>query len=309
MRLYLGTDEGLAAFDGQEEEWHPRYLRLQEHSITAVKAVGDRIWVGTTDGAWHSINGGATWSPADTGLDPCHVRWLAIDPDEPDVVFLGTEPASVLISRDAGKTWVEAPDVPRLRDEHGWSLPYSDAAGCIRGFSLAGTRVYAAAEVGGVLRSDDGGNTWRLLDGDVHPDVHDVTTSYRDPDLVYAATGGGRYRSSDGGNSWELVGDGYTRAILTDPETPGVVLAGPARYVGAMGRVERSIDGGDTWMLASDGFTIPMSSMVERFADVGSHVLAVIADGTLYIAKRGVWIWHPLDLGVPPVRAAAFSAE
>lgn len=308
MRLYLGTEEGLAAFEGQEAEWRPRYLRLQSHRITAVAARGEVLWVGTTHGVWRSSNGGATWSPAVTGLGERHVRALAIRPQARDTVLVGTEPAAVLITRDGGETWGEAPDVARLRDEHGWSLPYSPAAGCIRGFTLAGDRAYAAAEVGGVLRSDDAGRTWRLLEGDVHPDVHDVAGHHNDPDTVLAATGGGRYRSQDGGESWDLIGDGYTRAIWTDADRPGVVLAGPARYVGAMGRIERSIDGGDNWTLASDGFNVPMSSMVERFADAGSHVLAVIADGTLYTAKRGVWMWRRLELGLPPVRAAAFSA-
>jgi len=202
---------------------------------------------------------------------------------------------------------LEAPDVARLRDEHDWSLPYSPAAGCIRGFALVSDRFYAAAEVGGVLRSDDAGITWRLLNGGVHADVHDLAGHPTDPDLVYAATGGGRYRTHDGGASWELVGDGYNRAVWTDPERPETVLTGPARYVGAMGRVERSVDGGDTWALASDGFQVPMSDMVERFIGAGSHVLALTSDGALYIAKRGVWMWHALDFGLAPVRAAAFQ--
>jgi hypothetical protein len=309
MRLYLGTEKGLAAFEGQEEEWRPRYLRLQEREITAVAARGEVLWVGATDGLWRSLNGGATWSPAITGLTPCHVRSLAMDSVSSDVVLVGTEPARILITRDGGKTWAEAPDVARLRDEHEWSLPYSEAAGCIRGFALAGRYMYAAAEVGGVLFSADGGRRWELLDGGVHPDVHEVAIHHRNLEIVYAATGGGRYRSQDGGETWELIGDGYTRAVWTDPEGPGVVLVGPARYVGAMGRVERSIDSGDSWMLASDGFNVPMSSMVERFVAVGSHVLAVLADGTLYVAKRGVWMWRPLDLGVPAVRAAASSED
>jgi photosystem II stability/assembly factor-like uncharacterized protein len=307
MRLYLGTDEGLAAFEGQEENWRPRYVRLQGHKVTAVDALGETVWVGTTKGVWRSSNGGATWSPAITGLGDHHVRALAIHPSSPQTVLVGTEPAAVLYTRDGGGTWAEAPDVARLRDAHGWSLPYSPAAGCIRGFAFANQRIYAAAEVGGVLCSDDAGRTWRLLEGDVHPDVHDVAGHHSDRDIVYAATGGGRYRSHDGGASWDLIGDGYTRAVWTDPQRPGVVLAAPARYVGAMGRIERSIDGGDSWMLASDGFNIPMNSMIERFRAAGPHVLAVVADGSLYTARRGVWMWRLLDLGLPAVHVAAFD--
>jgi photosystem II stability/assembly factor-like uncharacterized protein len=167
--------------------------------------------------------------------------------------------------------------------------------------------MYAAVEVGGVLRSDDAGATWRLLGGDVHADVHDLARHPQAPDLIYAATGGGRFRSRDGGQSWKLIGDGYTRAVWVDPKRPEVVLTGPARYVGAMGRVERSTDGGDTWALASDGFKVPLSDMVERFVGAGTHVLALTSGGALYTAKRGLWMWRALELGLPPVRAVAVN--
>jgi photosystem II stability/assembly factor-like uncharacterized protein len=310
MKLYLGTDDGLAVFEGQEEAWRPRYVRLQGQQVAAVAVSGKTLWAGTTSGLWRSLDGGGSWSRTNPEPHEPHVRALDVDADSsdadsPEMVLVGTEPAAIWVSRDGGTAWAEAPDVARLRDEHGWSLPYSPAAGCIRGFAIAGERVYAAAEVGGVLRSDDAGATWRLLGGGVHADVHDLAGYKRDPDTVYAATGGGRYRSRDGGQSWELIGDGYTRAVWVDPERPETVLTGPARYVGAMGRIERSNDGGDTWALAADGFKVPMSDMIERFAGAGSHVLAVTSSGALYTAKRGVWMWHLLDLGLPPVRAAA----
>jgi photosystem II stability/assembly factor-like uncharacterized protein len=305
MKLYLGTDAGLAVFEGRGENWRPRYLRLRERNVTAVATNDQNLLVGTTEGLWRSHDGGASLTPVRTGQSECHVRALAIHPQNPDLLMVGTEPASILYSRDGGINWVVAPDVVRLRDEQGWSLPYSAAAGCIRGFSLVGDRIYAAAEVGGVLRSDDAASTWRLLDGDVHPDVHEVAVNPVDPDTIYAATGGGRYRSRDGGQTWTLIGDGYTRAIWTDPERPRVVVAGPARYVGAMGRVERSIDEGDTWMLVSDGFKVPMSDMIERFVGARSRVVALTSDGVVYVARRGVWMWRALELGLSPVGAVA----
>lgn len=307
MNLYLGTDEGLAVFKLQEGEWRPQYVRLRTHRVTAVKRIGQVVWIGSTDGLWRSFDGGASVSPVDTGMHPCHVRALAVRPDLPETILVGLEPAIILLTRDLGETWHAAPDVPRLRDEHDWSLPYSPAAGCIRGFAFCGDRVYAAAEVGGVLRSDDAGATWRLLGGGVHPDVHDLAGHHANPDIIHAATGGGRFRSHDGGENWELIGDGYTRAVWTDAARPGVVLTGPARYAGAMGRVERSIDGGDTWMLASDGLEVPMTHMIESFVGVGSHVVACTSDGGLLMAKIGIWTWRAFDLGLPPVHAAAFS--
>jgi hypothetical protein len=50
-----------------------------------------------------------------------------------------------------------------------------------------------------------------------------------------------------------------------------------------------------------------MPNMIERFVAADSHVLAITSDGMLHTAKCGVWMWRPLDLGVPPVRAAVVS--
>ena len=69
------------------------------------------------------------------------------------------------MSRDGARTWQEATEVARLRDRHNWYLPYSPAAGCVRGFAFHGDRLFAAVEVGGVLRSDDGGAHWDLAPG------------------------------------------------------------------------------------------------------------------------------------------------
>jgi photosystem II stability/assembly factor-like uncharacterized protein len=322
MDIYLGTDDGLAVFRGEKEEWRPLYVRLKGQHVTALAVSGAQAWAGTTDGLWRSRDRGATWSPSESGLGVRHVRALSAAPQSPDDpgtdrLWAGTEPAAIWLSHDGGETWLEAPDVARLREAHDWSLPYSPAAGCVRGFALGADaapdpetapsmdRLYAAAEVGGVLRSDDAGATWRLLAGGVHADVHDLVTHPALPDWVYAATGGGCYRSRDGGLTWERIAEGYTRAVWLDPDRPETMLVGPARYVGALGRVERSTDGGDTWALASDGFKVPMSDMIERFVSAGSHVLALTSAGELYTAKRGIWMWHPLDLGLSPVRAVA----
>lgn len=308
MKLYLGAEDGVAVYQGQQEEWQPRYLRLQGHAVTALAVRGDQAWAGTPEGLWRSADGGATWQPAHAGLSVRHVRALAVYPglaENADLLLAGTEPAAIFASYDAGRTWREAADVARLRDAHAWSLPYSPAAGCVRDFaSVTGSpTLYAAVEVGGVLRSQDAGATWELLGGEVHPDVHALAQPPDTPDLLYAATGGGSFRSQDGGQTWDLIGDGYVRAIWIDPDHPQVILTGPARYVGAMGRIERSGSRGDTWSLASDGLRVPMSDMVERFISAGSHVLALTSDGALYTAKRGLWMWRPLDLGLPPIQS------
>ena len=78
----------------------------------------------------------------------------------------GAEPAAIFVSHNGAMSWRECLEAAQLRDEHGWMLPYSPEAGDVcAALPLAGKRAYTAVEVGGVLRSDDDGQTWRLADG------------------------------------------------------------------------------------------------------------------------------------------------
>jgi len=96
----------------------------------------------------------------------------------------------------------------------------------VRGFTFRGARAYAAVEVGGVLRSDDSGETWQLAEGSdgkpdlegppepfIYPDVHSIFVHPFLPNLVFAPTGGGFYRSRGWGQDLEM----HLRMLLFVP--------------------------------------------------------------------------------------------
>jgi photosystem II stability/assembly factor-like uncharacterized protein len=217
------------------------------------------------------------------------------------------------------RPWRACPEVAALRDRHGWFLPYSPEAGCVRGFAFHGRRAYAAVEVGGVLRSDDGGETWRLAEGSdgkpdlngppeplVYPDVHSIYTHPSSPDLVFAPTGGGFYVSHDGGKSWALRYDCYCRAVWVDPADPLHLVLGPADNVDANGRIEVTRDGGSTWEPASTGLKVPWRRhMVERFVPVDDELLAVLSNGELWAAPLATLSWRHILSDVTAIAAVA----
>jgi len=300
--IYLATNNGIA-FCERETDWGIVRRELIGQHVTSVLALPHAsgvaqkgfILAGTPNGIFRSEDNGHTWAESNVGLNVHHVRWLAYHPDTPELAFAGTEPAAIFISRDAGNTWKECPEVASLRDKHGWFLPYSPEAGCVRGFAFHGQRGYAAVEVGGLLRSDDSGASWRLADGSdgipsfggsaepyVHPDVHSLHVHPSSPDLVDAATGGGFYRSADGGKTWERLYKCYCRTVWTDPADPAHLILGPAQGVSSNGCIEETRDGGRTWRLASKGLDVPWRNhMVERFAQMGSELFAVLSNGEL----------------------------
>ena len=317
--LLAGTGHGLVAATRTADGWREEACALAEHDVTGVVSREGAILAGTTDGVFRSDDGGRTWREASDGLTIRHVRWLAYHPDVSDLEFAGTEPAGIFVSHDGAATWRTCPEVEALRDEHRWFLPYSPEAGCIRGFAFHRDRAYAAVEVGGVLRSDDAGETWRLAAGStgvpsfdippaplVFPDVHWVAGHPASPDLVFAATAEGLYRSTDGGDTWAVTHAGsYCRAVWVDPLDPDHIILAPADSVARKnGRIEESRDGGQSWERASSGLDLPWPNrMVDRFIQIGQDLLAITNDGRLYAAGLDTLQWTPVLTGVQSVKA------
>jgi len=317
--LFLATSNGVVVCQGARDEWTETSRALSGQRLTSVMAREGVVLAGTTDGIFRSNDLGRSWKEASNGLTTRHIRWLAYHPDISDLEFAGVEPAGIFVSHDGGDSWRERPEIPPLRKMHGWFLPYSSGAGCVRGFAFHGSRAYAAVEVGGVLRSDDNGSTWRLADGSdgkpdlsgppepfIYPDVHSINAHHSSADLVFAPTGGGFYRSEDGGATWELLYDCYCRAVWVDPKNPRHIVLSPADGVDRSGRIELTRDGGKTWQLASTGLDVPWPrGMVERFFQVGEELLAVLSNGQLLAAPLEILAWGRILPEVGGVAAVA----
>ncbi|MDQ5850733.1 MAG: glycoside hydrolase [Chloroflexota bacterium] len=318
-QLYLATGNGLVICTRDGAAWRAIRRTLDGRRIPSVIAREGVILAGTRDGVMRSDDHGQTWHDASAGLATRYVRWLAYHPGVSDREFAGTEPAAIFVSHDGAASWRECPEVAQLRDAYGWFLPYSSGAGCVRGFAFHGTRAYAAVEVGGALRSDDQGETWQLCEGSdgnpalggppepfIYPDVHSIAVHPASPDLVFAPTGGGFYGSTDGGKTWTLLYDCYARAVWLDPADPAHLVLGPADRVDSHGRIEETRDGGATWRLASDGLQVPWRRhMVERFAQIGDELFAVLSNGQLLSTPVAKLEWKQILPDVHGVNAVA----
>ncbi len=310
--IYVAARQGLFVGKRTGDRWDVIAAGLEDQNVTSVIAREGVILAGTKDGVYRSDDFGRTWDGASKGLAVRHVRWMAFHPDMSDFEFAGTEPADIFVSHDGAGTWRECREVAQLRDEHGWSLPYSPEAGCIRGFAFHGSRAFAAVEVGGVLRSDDAGETWRLAEGSngdpdlenppeplIYPDVHSIVAVANDPAMpttLYAPTGAGLYRSSDGGRAWVPLYDCYCRAVWVDPADPNHLLLGPADAVESNGRIEETRDGGKNWSNASGRLGAPWRDyMVERFAQIDDELFAVLSNGRLLCAPVKSLEWKQVE--------------
>ncbi len=310
---YIGATGGVYRLcDGAVEP-----LGLASERIWAIHAWRDggalTILAGSYgNGLYRSEDSGHTWSPANTGLTASAFRCIAPDPLKPGAILAGTEPGRLFRSEDGGSTWQELAGITQIAGYEQWFLPYSPRAGAVRNvYAPPGStgRLFASVEVGGLLRSDDGGETWACAPVIEDDDIHYITGHPHDPALLYAALGyaslphhrngdaprrfGGIARSRDSGTTWEKLETDYTRATLVPPTRPDLVLAGPAPHVGREGRIVVSSDGGETWEPASAGLDTPMPDMVELFvAAPDDTVWAVCSGGRLLHATPGEWRWR-----------------
>lgn len=322
--LYLATTIGLFIVTQSHGNWNVVRQTLTDKPLTSVASADGIILAGSIDGIWRSADNGQTWEKADRDMAIRHVRWLTAVPNASMTFLAGTEPAGIFLSRDGAVTWGFSTEVGQLRDTHGWFLPYSPKAGCVRGFTIAESkpqtgRIYAAVEVGGVLVSEGSDKTWQLVDGSdgkpdidlesdtlVHPDVHSISVHPSSSDLVTAATGGGLYRSMDGGKSWKNLYRCYIRAVWVDPADAQHLIAGPADGVSRNGRIEESTDGGKHWQADSEGMQAPWRRhMVERFTQIDKDLFAVLSNGELWVKRLGQTKWNRILPEIASVKAIA----
>lgn len=311
--LFLATSNCVAICEQSTDGWRVVRRDLMGNYATCVLALENQILVGTRNGIFRSDDGGDSWRAVNSGLDIRHIRWMAGYPGDRSRIFAGSEPAGIFTSVDGGNSWRNSPSVQLLREAEGWYLPYSPEAGCVRGFAYSAAKSFAAVEVGGLLTTDDDGETWRLIneqdsvDHRIHPDVHSIETHPGSVQLVAAATGGGLFCSSDGGETWEnRFPNSYCRALWWDSKDANHILLGSADWVDRNGRIEETRDGGITWRLASDGFSIPWrKNMVERFIQVGEDLLAVLSNGELWISSLQQLFWRRILPEVRDIKAAS----
>jgi photosystem II stability/assembly factor-like uncharacterized protein len=228
------------------------------------------IYLGAAQGGvWKSTDDGASWTPLTDDQPSLAVGSLALDPSNPDIVYVGTgEPhasgdsyygAGVLRSTDGGMTWQQ--------------LGASEFSGlgisAIIVHPANSSIIYAAssAAVGpegpltpasGILRSTNGGQTWaamRVCTGCYG--ASDLVMDPGNPSVLYAAFWEqGIFKSTDGGQIWHPLtsglpaGDFRRIELAIAPSNPSVLYAGfdvaiSGQYTGA--KVFKTTDAGSTW--------------------------------------------------------------
>ena len=170
-----------------------------------------------------------------------------------------------------------------VRDEDGkWSIFGPRVLGvCSLAMSPIDSNILLVGAGDGVVRSVDGGKTWRRVTGWEVIDVRKFVFDHGNPSKVYAATSWGPLRSSDSGATWQLAEQGlallYCQTIIADVAKPGRVL------LGTEDGVYVSTDAAMSWRRAKFP-TVTVLHLAQSAAD--PRFIAATTQG------KGVWLSH-----------------
>src|ERR1700731_2823432 len=260
-------------YDGTQHPWEFKRVWHLEPSLTdpdtVYAGVEDAALFRSTDGAktWQELPGprgpgsGPRWQPGAGGM--C-LHTILLDPSDPNRMFIAISAAGAFRTDDAGKTW--QPINQGLRSEH-IPDPTADVGHCVHRIAMHRSRpgVLFMQKHWDVMRSDNGGDTWQEVSGNLPTDFgFPIDVHAHDPETVYVVPiksdsehyppdGKLRvYRSKTGGNEWEALTSGLPQSdcyvnVLRDAMAVDSMDSCGVYFGTTGGQVYVSSDAGDRW--------------------------------------------------------------
>jgi len=271
--------------------------------VSAVASVPSRpntIIVGAASGGvWRSDNGGLSWTPL-FDEQPVHsIGSVAIHPEYPDIIWVGTGEGAtrnstsigdgMYRSTDGGRSWTKVGLAGTERINHIALHPTDpDTA-----YAAALGRLWSDGGERGVYKTTDGGKSWQRVLAGSNPrtGATDVRIDPSNPEKLFAALwefrrwpyqfksggpGSGLFRSVDGGESWTPITE---EDGIPDGELGRSVFAiapSDPRRVYALVEAEksaliRSDDGGFSWRIINDELNVAVRPFYYTLLDVDPH--------------------------------------
>ncbi|MGI8753256.1 MAG: WD40/YVTN/BNR-like repeat-containing protein [Acidimicrobiales bacterium] len=271
--LYDGVPGTHQWYDGTPHPWEFARVWHLEPSLsdpdTVYAGVEDAALFRSRDGGmeWEELSGlrghdtGARWQPGAGGM--C-LHTILLDPTDPERMLIAISAAGAFRTSDGGRTWEPA---NRGLHSEGIGDPEAEVGHCVHHVAMHPSRpnILFMQKHWDVLRSDDGGGSWREVSGnlpsdfgfpiDVHP--HEPETVYVVPiksdSEHYPPDGKLRvYRSRTGGDEWEALTAGLPQRhcyvnVLRDALSVDALQPAGVYFGTTGGQVYASADSGDNW--------------------------------------------------------------
>jgi photosystem II stability/assembly factor-like uncharacterized protein len=305
--MYAVTGDAFARLDEEDGRFRVELSLVGSAAqcLAVDPARSETVYVGMRGrGVVRSDDAGRSWEDVFPDRDVFSVAVSAAD----GAVYAGCEPSMLFRSLDGGASWDELDELKRLPSAPTWSFPprpWTSHVSAIAPSPAAAGVVLVGIELGGLMRTEDGGRTWADHPDGVPRDVHALAWHPTVPARAYEAAGDGAAWSADGGERWTRADDGrdrhYTWALAVDPDDPGrwFVSASPGPFQAhRSGRAEAFVyrREGESWQRLAGGLPQPLESMVYALAFGGERLFAGLRDGRLFASADRGDTWQQLEL-------------
>ena len=334
--LLVGTARGVFSCARQNDSWSAKQALLPGEHISALlfEPSSRTLFAGTYGAAiYASKDLGRSWERSDRGIGSRGIYTLACrEIGGRPRLYAGTQPAHLFCSDDLGQSWTELDGLRQVPGVEKWTFPGPPHQAHVKSIAFNPVRsetLYAAVEVGGFLKSEDGGKSWMTVLG-LNPDTHTVVAPASDPGKVYLvmpttnagpADLAGVCVSRDGGESWASLTPrdfriGYVDPLLVHPRNGRLMFTagaktGPGTWRKthtADARIARSRDGGQRWEILNEGLPDHIRGNIEALAmDVWNGGFALFAgttDGEVFYSGDEGESWQKIIQGIGPVSKA-----
>lgn len=234
-------------------------------------------------GVWKTENAGVTFSPIFDGQVSFSIGCVTIDPNNPNVVWVGSGENNnqrvvgygdgIYKSEDGGKNWKNA---GLAKSEHiGMIVVDPNNSDVV--FVAAYGPLWSSGGERGIYKTTDGGKTWKdVLSVSENTGFNEIHMDPRNSNVLYAAAhqrqrkvftyiGGGPesavYKSTDGGATWNKIMKGFPEnvdlgriALAISPVNPDYIFA-MVEASDDTGGLYASVDRGASWEKRSSYFT------------------------------------------------------
>ncbi len=270
--VYEGDPGTHLWYDGTPHPWEFKRVWHLEPSLTdpdtVYAGVEDAALFRSTDGGqtWHELPGlreqqGAKWQPGAGGM--C-LHTILFDPSNPERIFVAISAAGAFRTDDVGKTWRA---INRGLKSQSLPDPNAEVGYCVHRIAMhrSRPRVLFMQLHWDVMRSDDGGESWHEVSGNLPSDFgFPIEVHPHEPDTIYVVPiksdsehfppeGKLRvYRSRTGGNEWEALTKGLPQRdcyvnVLRDAMAVDSLDSSGVYFGTTGGQVYLSADAGDNW--------------------------------------------------------------
>jgi hypothetical protein len=312
-RIYAATGDGIARLDEAGDAWEVELsLTGSGAQCLALDPVDpDTVYAGLREGGVRrTTDGGRSW--VDCALPAPGVFSLAVSAAD-GAVYAGTEPSALYRSDDRGETWRELKSLLELPSRPTWSFPPRPWTSHVRWIAPSphdANVLLAGIELGGLMRSADGGETWVDHRPGAQRDVHSLAWHPRATGRAYEAGGGGTAWSDDAGETWQRADEGrdrnYTWSVAVDPDDPELwyvsASTGPHAAHGRgdpQAKIYRRRE--DRWSALDGGLPEPLTAMPYALVAVEGGLVAGLADGEIWGSADHGDTWQAYNLQGDPL--------